>query len=51
MANITVRETIWQGTIEWTERSKTDGCKIPRNLRANVMANIKDGEVEMCVLI
>lgn len=51
MANYTPREIIWQGTIEWIHKSKTEDSKISRHLPANIMANIRDGDVEVYVYI
>lgn len=47
--NYSPREVIWQGSIEWTEKSRNDGNKTLRHLGATIMANLRDGDAEVYV--
>ncbi|XP_017105166.2 mediator of RNA polymerase II transcription subunit 25 [Drosophila bipectinata] len=42
-----LREKIWTGILEWSEKPKSDPQKIPHTLQCTVCTNIKDGEPEI----
>ncbi|KAH8382102.1 hypothetical protein KR009_001886 [Drosophila setifemur] len=42
-----LREKIWTGLLEWSEKPKSDQQKIPHTLQCTVCTNIKDGEPEI----
>ncbi|XP_017143951.1 mediator of RNA polymerase II transcription subunit 25 [Drosophila miranda] len=42
-----LREKIWTGLLEWSEKPKNDQQKIPHTLQCTVCTNIKDGEPEI----
>ncbi|XP_016976315.2 mediator of RNA polymerase II transcription subunit 25 [Drosophila rhopaloa] len=42
-----LREKIWTGVLEWSEKPKSDQQKIPHTLQCTVCTNIKDGEPEI----
>ncbi|XP_017036389.1 mediator of RNA polymerase II transcription subunit 25 [Drosophila kikkawai] len=42
-----LREKIWTGVLEWSEKPKSDQQKIPHTLQCTVCTNIKDGVPEI----